>query len=798
MTSHSFHPDDPARDIWDVVVVGTGMGGSTVGHALAQRGHRVLFLERGKFLFGGADRGDGRMLGSEDNGPEGRLKRGWWPEQIEGRVNSASMQFFAPLGSGTGGTTSLYAAQLERFTRSDFSPRANFPDVGDSTLPESWPISYEEFLPYYKRAEALYRVSGTPDPLNPDTDVALREPPPLSERDRDFFESFSELGLHPYRAHVGFDYIPGCMECGGVLCPKSCKSDAGRTCLMPALEQHKASILTECEVLGLDADATNVRGVRCRWQGKELTISGKIVVLAAGAYMSPILLLNSKSAAWPDGLANRSGAVGRNLMLHAGDFVMVRPRRKRSTDGPRKTLAFNDLYFSNGEKLGAFQSVGLPVSRGHVLYFLRSVFEKAPKWKRALVSPFLRIVARISAYHFRNAAIFATLLEDLPYWNNRVVPDPASKNGMRFEYEYTTELRDRNRTFRKRLAAALRPNHRIMVLTKENTPNFGHVCGTCRFGDDPATSVLDRNNRAHDVQNLYIVDASFFPSSGGTNPTLTIAANALRVAEAISRQLSHGESQAPAPRPRSTTRPQAPTISRTPVTARHARRRFTARRAVTSLALGLFSTVAIAWASAHWNQVAFEPLAPLSASPPHHAVAFTLTHWDGFAVERVSLGHSNSSASKPSDPDTARHAIHSSAADLLNTTTKERLWPWWATTPNPEAPGITWAGEVQDASGWPLPALKSQWLIDCTDISAERAAFKPAYHLRGGTQLQPIQHDHPRPESTLRALPLTPVWPGLLINTMLFATFFFALPTASRGVGSLFRKKAIRKIPIAP
>jgi choline dehydrogenase-like flavoprotein len=107
---------------------------------------------------------------------------------------------------------------------------------------------------------------------------------------------------------------------------------------------------------------------------------------------------------------------------------------------------------------------------------------------------------------------------------------------MRFEYRYTEELKSRVQSLRRRLAKALGP-HRMIVLSGENNINYGHVCGTCRFGDDPEASVLDKNNRAHDLSNLYIVDASFFPSSGGTNPSLTIAANALRVAEAIHRQL---------------------------------------------------------------------------------------------------------------------------------------------------------------------------------------------------------------------------------------------------------------------
>jgi len=531
-------PDSPADTLWDVVVVGTGMGGSTVGHELARRGRRVLFLERGHFLFGDADRGNGQIPLQPDEAPEGRLRRGLWPLPIQGQTSFGPTEFFAPLGCGSGGSTSLYAAQLERLSPVDFKPRANYPQAADSTLPESWPVSYEEFVPYYRRAEELFRVRGTPDPLKPDPVPSLREPPPLSPRDQDFFDSFRELGLHPYRAHAAYEFIPGCEECGGVLCPRACKNDAGRICLMPALEQHGARLLTDCDVLGLEADARAVQRVRCRWRGADLSIRAKVVVLAAGALMTPVLLLNSASSAWPNGLANSSGMVGRNLMFHASDFILVRPRRSLSAVGPKKALALNDFYVSDGRKLGTFQSVGISIGQGAILYFLRGTMEKSPAWQRKLASPFLRAISIIAARYFRDATVFASIIEDLPYAENRVLPDPQAKNGMRFEYRYTEDLRERTRFFRKRLAATFASHHRVMVLTGENNINYGHTCGTCRFGEDPAVSVLDRNNRAHGVGNLYVVDASFFPSSGGTNPSLTIAANALRVGEAIDRQLA--------------------------------------------------------------------------------------------------------------------------------------------------------------------------------------------------------------------------------------------------------------------
>lgn len=530
----AFVPRDPEGDVWDAVVIGTGMGGATAGHALAQRGFRVLFLEKGHFLFGGADRGTGELPLEPDEQPEARLARGWWPTPLEGRTSFGREQFFAPVGCGSGGTTGLYAAQLERLLPADFRPRAHHLDAIDSSLPEAWPIEYEEMLPYYRRAEALYRVRGTPDPLDRSADgTSLREPPPLSERDRVLFESFQALGLHPYRAHVGCEFVDGCGECGATLCPRDCKNDAGRICLIPSLRDFGAKILSNCEVFKLDADTTAVRRVYCRHEGRELAISARVVVLAAGAFMSPILLLNSRSEHWPNGLANRSGQVGRNLMVHAHNWLAIGSGPALSNVGPRKSISLNDFYVDGKAKLGTLQSLGVTVFPGTIAYYMRSRLSNAPKWLRKMLEPFIRVLARFIAFPFRNAAVFAALIEDLPYSHNRVLPDSTTESGMRFEYSYPEELRVRSRLFAKRLREVLKPRHRLMLLTGKNNLDWGHVCGTLRFGNDPETSVLDKNNRAHDLTNLYVVDASFFPSSGGTNLSLTIAANALRVAEAI-------------------------------------------------------------------------------------------------------------------------------------------------------------------------------------------------------------------------------------------------------------------------
>jgi choline dehydrogenase-like flavoprotein len=538
-TTNPYEPHAPVEEYWDAIVIGTGMGGATAGHALAARGWRVLFLEKGRFLHG-LPRSPTELRASSDDRPEGRLDRGWWPYPVVGRTNFGRQQFFAPLGCGSGGTTALYAAQLERLRAEDFRPRAHHPDALDSTLPDSWPIDYADLAPYYEQAEKLYRVSGTADPLGGAAEgSALREPPLMSDRDRSLFQSFQELGLHPYRAHVGYEFVSDeCAGCGGVVCPRACKSDAGRICLVPALQEFGARLLDNCEVVELIADARSVQGVRCRWRGRELVVRSRMVLLAAGAFVSPILLLKSRSEVWPKGLCNNFDQVGRNLMLHAHVWVAIRSSRHLSNQGPAKSISLNDFYTGPGGKLGTFQSLGITVTAGTIVFYLRNRLGKLPRFLELATKPFVRVLAELLAIPFRNAGVFAGILEDLPYAHNRVVPDADTENGWRFEYNYPQELRRRSKLFFDRLRRALGPRHRLLMVSGKNNLDYGHVCGTLRFGHDPASSVLDRDNRAHAVSNLYVVDASFFPSSGGTNLSLTIAANALRVAAVIDQRLA--------------------------------------------------------------------------------------------------------------------------------------------------------------------------------------------------------------------------------------------------------------------
>lgn len=519
---------------WDVIVVGTGVGGGTVGYALAQRGKSVLFVEKGHFLFDGFDRGDGSMSGETDV-PAQRLNEGWWPQQIQGDTSYArQMSIFFPMGCGTGGSSSLYGAQLERMLPADFEPKRYHSGAKGANLPEAWPVEYSAMLPYYRQAEALYEVVGTDDPLNPDPQSNYGKPPAMSQRDEYVWSVMQKADMSPYRAHVGCRYKPGCKGCGAALCPRECKTDSALVAIKPAVKEHGAYVLADAEVLKLEADARRVNGVKVNCKGTEGTLTADIVVVAAGTLMTPTLMLKSASEAWPDGLANRSGMVGRNLMMHTSDFIALRPGKSLDPTGPDKTIASTALYTVGGKKLGAFQSVGIPVTPGSIDAFLRGKTEKDPKWYLKAGGAFGRKVAsRVGAKLFEQADIYASIVEDLPYADNRVYLDASAKNGMRFNYTYPDELRERNELFRKELERRLGKSLKTLVLGGDNNLNYGHVSGTMRAGHDAETCVVDANHRAHDLENLYVADASAFPMSGGINPSLTIAASSLRVAEAI-------------------------------------------------------------------------------------------------------------------------------------------------------------------------------------------------------------------------------------------------------------------------
>jgi choline dehydrogenase-like flavoprotein len=526
-------PPDAEGHLWDVVVIGAGAGGSTAGFNLARLGRSVLFVERGKLLHHDPTVVKGVPFSWTGN-PETALNHGWWPRPLYRREeeDGASIAERPPIGSGAGGSTAQFGAVMDRFRPEDFTPRRFYPDVPDASLPEAWPVSHEEMAPFYERAESLYRVRGTQDPLA-STTASLLEPPPASEREMAVFDALKGVGLNPYRIHSAVEHVPGCSGCAGMLCPRACRNDAARICLYPALDQYGAKILPNCRAIRFEETDRIVDRVICEWNGRRVALRARVFVLAANAFMTPALLQRSANERFPNGLANSSGLVGRNLMLHASNHLFIGLKRTSRSLGfdMNHGLSLNDFYVYNGTKLGNIHAHAI-VTRDELMGFMIQYYRL-----NHLPGPLIRMITSMGASLGRSLTVFAGIVEDLPYPGNYVAAKTGSEEDIVYTYRYPDELRRRALMMCNGFKSAVEPLFDVRPLQPPGALNGSHVCGTCRFGDEPQTSVLDRDNRAHDLDNLYVLDASFFPSSGGINPSLTIVANSLRASDKIAQRL---------------------------------------------------------------------------------------------------------------------------------------------------------------------------------------------------------------------------------------------------------------------
>jgi len=529
-----------SHTFWDAIVIGTGIGGGTLGYALAKAGKKVLFVERGRSSLGEspssiigdyAENISLRESNAADN--EELMKRaGRLTDNIIGTSTKSDTSFVPLLGAGTGGSSALFGMTMERLFPEDFEPKKHFPNSPSANLPERWPISYEELQPFYTKAEMLYQVKATTDPLRPQGEErGIQTPPPFSRANQELADHFKRKNFDLYHQAMACQYKPGCKECLGFICDKSCKGDSTLHCLEPALNKYGATLLEDCEVTRLCDQQGSIKYIECLYQGKTLQLTGKLIFLAAGAIHTPMLLLKSKTDKHRNGLANQSDMVGRNFMRHYYEYFFVATKVKVQAGDLQKQLAYNNLYLHEGEKLGTVQSFGPFVPASMIVKQLINDLRKSSRvlaWLAGIVRPLLEFIIH-KLFHGR--PVLCAMLEDPPYADNRISLGPNGEIQL-YDRVHDDEKKRLSR-FQAVVKEHLAPYKYIHSSAAGNFQVLGHQCGTCRFGDDPNTSVLNKYNRAHQLDNLYIVDASFLPTSGGTNPALTIAANALRVADYI-------------------------------------------------------------------------------------------------------------------------------------------------------------------------------------------------------------------------------------------------------------------------
>jgi len=510
-------------DNYDVIIIGSGAGGGTLAYALANAGKRILLLERGDFLPRELDNWDPKPVFVDGK----YISKDTWFDS-DGKGFQPQIHYFV------GGATKLYGAALYRLRPEDFKEIKHVDGISPA-----WPVSYDEFEPWYSLAEQMYQVHGNAgeDPTEGRHSVPYPWPAVSHEpRLQQISDALTKAGYHPFHAPCGIMLNEArremsecirCATCDGYPCLVHAKADAEVIAVRPLLDRPNVTLLTGAEVTRLETDHSGrtVTGVVVSRDGNREVYQGDIVAVSAGAANSAKILLNSASDKHPKGLANFSDQVGRNFMFHNNRTVAALAKEKNDTVY-QKTLGINDFYLPTKDyqwPMGNIQMVGksnAEAMRGEkpdLTWF-------APEWS-------LTDVAEHSVDWWLST-------EDLPEPDNRVTTD---KDG-NLHISYTnTNLEEHDRLYeelKKILNRTGMAAHHVLrknVYACMDLPLSGcaHQSGTCRFGTDPSTSVLDVNCRAHDVDNLYVVDTSFFPSIGAVNPGLTAIANALRVGDHI-------------------------------------------------------------------------------------------------------------------------------------------------------------------------------------------------------------------------------------------------------------------------
>ncbi len=490
-------------DTVDVAIIGSGMGGATLAAGLAPTGAQIVILERGQVLPDSPDARDARAI----------FQRGVYRPK-ETWLDGAGAPFNPGNYYYVGGNTKFYGAVLIRYRSQDFAAA----ELDEGATP-GWPFPYEEMEPWYCRAEALYQVRGAigEDPTEPKHSAPYPHAPVSDEpaiakvRDR-----LKRVGLNPFSLPLGVD-----IEAWLKRAPtpwdafpdtRGGKMDAETCGLKTALAHPNVELRVGAQAkrILLEPDGKRVRGVEYAQDGETRRLTAKLVAVCAGAVNSAALLLQSREG----GLANSSDAVGRHFMNHNASAVLAIDPRTINDSVYQKTLGLNDFYLDDGRsgRLGNVQLLGRVTAP-----ILKANITRVPEWALGVLS--------------RRSVDWYAMSEDLPNPESRVTVD-----GERIRLDWKRSNLSSHRELVRRLSERLKAAGYPIVLARafdRRTPS--HQCGTVRIGLDPASAPLDPTCRAWDHPNLYIVDGSFLPTSAAVNPALTIAAQALRVADHIAK-----------------------------------------------------------------------------------------------------------------------------------------------------------------------------------------------------------------------------------------------------------------------
>jgi choline dehydrogenase-like flavoprotein len=517
----------PGSNHFDVIIVGTGAGGGTLAYRLAPTGKRILLLERGDYVPREKENWNPKLVNLE-----GRYQtKEHWKDRNGNDLHPHTNYY-------VGGNTKFYGAALFRLRKEDFREIAHHGGISPA-----WPISYDELEPYYAEAEGLYHVHGMrgEDPTEPPASSAYPHPAVSHEsRIQELSDHFAAEGLKPFHTPLGVmldEMNPHtsrcirCNTCDGFPCLIHAKSDAQVVAVDPALRYPNVTLLTNAYVdkLMTTSSGREIAKVIVKRDGELEEYSADIVVLSCGAINSAALLLRSWNGKHRNGLANSSDVVGRHYMGHVNSVQMAISKTPNPTVF-QKTLSVNDFYFGSED---------WPYPMGHISFVGKLDGETLKGGAPPLTPGFT--LDQMAAHSLD----FWLTSEDLPDPENRVTVDGDGK----IVLSYRPNNEEAHRRLIRKLHAIM-GNHEgfhqglfarsLYVGQRIPLAGVAHQNGTVRFGRDPKTSALDVDCRAHDVDNLYVVDASFFVSSGAVNPALTVMANALRVGDHLKERLRVG------------------------------------------------------------------------------------------------------------------------------------------------------------------------------------------------------------------------------------------------------------------